>query len=324
MGQTNPAQIKIPSLHLIGIVVKDVQKTADDYWKLLGIGPWAIFTSRSYDQTYRGNPAQFSYKIGLAQVGQAELELMETLDGPTTYRDFMAQYGEGGHHLQYLVDNVSTIDMHAEIMAQNGYPSLMSGHSGSNGGFNYFDTVSALGTIWESVKMADEFEYPAYEGEPSPAELKVAAITQVGLVVRELQTTVDNYSNIFGIGPWEISELAPPLVYDSIYKGKPTSFSAKVACATAGEIQIELIEPHAGSNIFKDFLAKHGGGIHHIGFSTDNIAETTRLMNKEGFPTLMSFSLGNSAIAYYDTCGLLKCVWKVFQASDNANPRSVG
>ena len=315
MEQKNWVQIKIPPLHQIGIVVKDVQKTADDYWKLLGIGPWAIFTSSSYDQTYREKPAQLSYKVGLAQVGNAELELMETLGGTTTYSDFMAEHGEGAHHLQYLVDSVETIDKHAEIMARNGFISLMSAHSGSNGGFNYFDTVSALGTILESVKMADGFKYPEYKGEPSPAKIKVSAINQVGLVVKDVQRTADNYFNLLGIGPWEISELTPPLVNDPMYKGKPCNFTAKVAYATAGQVQMELIEPVDGSSIFKDFLVKHGERLHHLGFSVDNIGETTQVMHREGFPTLMSFGLGNANIAYYDTAGPLKCIWKAFQLS---------
>ena len=76
---------------------------------------------------------------------------------------------------------------------------------------------------------------------------------------------------------------------------------------------MELIEPVDGDNIFKDFLVEHGEGLHHLGFSVDNIAETTQVMNREGFATLMSFDSGNANVAYYDTVGSLKCIWKAFQ-----------
>jgi len=46
----------------------------------------------------------------------------------------------------------------------------------------------------------------------SPAKVKVGDITQVDLVVKDVQKTVENYWNILGIGPWDIYELQAPLL----------------------------------------------------------------------------------------------------------------
>jgi hypothetical protein len=35
-------KIKIGEINQIGIVVRDLQKAADNYWATLGIGPWGI------------------------------------------------------------------------------------------------------------------------------------------------------------------------------------------------------------------------------------------------------------------------------------------
>lgn len=326
MTRESLAEIKIPSLHQIGIAVEDVQKTAENYWKMWGIGPWLIITSQSYDQTYHGKPAHFKSKIAFAQVGPVELELMETLEGPTTYNDFIAEHGEGPHHLQYLVESAAVIDRHAKIMNRKGFPSLMSGRFGDDCGFNFFNTVSALKIIWEVVKESYEaagtsITYPENKEEISPARIKIKAITKVGLVVSDLDKTAQNYWTLLGIGPWNMYELAPPFLHDFIYRGKPSNFTAKIASAKVGMVRIELIKPLSGNSTYSDFLIEHGQGCHHIEFVVDNIDETTQVMNRQGFSTLMSFSIGDGATTYYDTVESLKCIWAAHQMPKKMPPR---
>ncbi|MBA7656178.1 hypothetical protein ES703_64093 [subsurface metagenome] len=40
MAQVSPAKIKVPHLHQVALVVKDLQKTMENYWNILGIGAW--------------------------------------------------------------------------------------------------------------------------------------------------------------------------------------------------------------------------------------------------------------------------------------------
>lgn len=46
----------------------------------------------------------------------------------------------------------------------------------------------------------EPIRYPV-TGQESPAKVKVSAINQVALVVKDLQKSVEDYWNIFGIGP---------------------------------------------------------------------------------------------------------------------------
>jgi len=328
MAQTSSAEIRIQSLHQIGIVVKDVEKVAQNYWNILGIGPWTILTIRPphmYERTYHGKPAYFESKIGLAQVGPVELELMETVEGHTAYDDFMAKHGEGANHLQYMVDNVGVIDKHVEIMAKKGFPFLMGGRFGSNGGFAYYDTVSALKTVWEAVKMPDEFSgpaitYPADEAEVSPAKIKVKAITQVAIMVKNLEETMENYWNLLGVGPWEIMECVPPMLHDITYYGKPGNYTMRAGLTKVGPVELELIQPISGDNVYSDFICEHGEGLHHIQFLVDDINGTTKIMAKEGFPTVMSGWVSDGSYAYYDTVGPLKIIWEAFQVPKTMPP----
>lgn len=327
MVQASTTEIKIPSLHQIGIVVEDVDKTAHDYRSSLDIGPWDILTLRPPDVsnlTYRGKPAYFEFKRALAQAGPVEIELSETLKGHTHYMDFMAEHGEGAHHLQYLVDSVDVMDKHIEIMTEKGFHSLMGGRR-DNGGFEYLDTVSALKTVWEIAKMPDKpstsaIQYPLNDAETSPTKVKVGAIMRVGIVVENLEEVMENYWTVVGIGPWEVFELVPPVLHGQTYCGKPSDFTMRLALAMAGLVQIELVQPLAGNNVYSDFLAEHGEGLHHIQFTVNAIDETAEIMNRAGFTTLMSWRVGDAGFAYYDTAERLKCIWGAYEVGAPLSP----
>jgi catechol 2,3-dioxygenase-like lactoylglutathione lyase family enzyme len=317
---SNSSGIHIQSLNQVGIVVNDVEKTVKDYWRVLGIGPWHILVLRPpqiSDLSYHGQPTYFEIKRAITQVGSVQLELMETFKGVTAYTDFAAEHGEGLHHLQYLVDSLSILDKDVGVMKQSGFPSLMRARR-DDGGFEYLDTSSGLKAVWEICKMPDapsvsEVSYPTGDGEVSPAVVKIEAITQVGLVVTNLEEVVRNYWELMGFGPWEIYEHQPPVIHNRLYHGKPGDFTMKVALASAGSIQIELVQPLSGNSIYDDFIKEHGGGLHHLQFLVKDLDETTELMNKQGFPTLMSGRVADGGFAYFDTVKPLKCIWEACQ-----------
>jgi len=151
--QVSPAKVKVKGINQVALVVKDVQATVENYWNILGIGPWEIYSWEAplvYDRKYHGKPAWAKEKIALAQVGAVQLELVQPVDGDSIYQDFLTEHGEGLHHLQFLVDDV---DETAEILAKEGFPSLQSGRFGTSedkGGYNYID-IKPLHTIWEPV-----------------------------------------------------------------------------------------------------------------------------------------------------------------------------
>jgi catechol 2,3-dioxygenase-like lactoylglutathione lyase family enzyme len=55
------------------------------------------------------------------------------------------------------------------------------------------------------------------------------------------------------------------------YRGRPTEFVADIALSYAGDMQLELIAPVSGENIYTEFLREHGPGLHHICLETDDM-----------------------------------------------------
>ncbi len=158
MAKISPAKVKVTGINQVAIVVKDLQKVMENYWNILGIGPWEVFDWEAplvYDRKYHSKTVWARDKIALAQVGAVQLELCQPVEGDSIYRDFLMEHGEGLHHLNFLVDDV---DEAAEILAKEGFPSLQSGHFGTSedkGGFNYI-YIKPLHTIWEPVHKGDK------------------------------------------------------------------------------------------------------------------------------------------------------------------------
>ncbi|MFC2024238.1 VOC family protein [Chloroflexota bacterium] len=311
-------KIEVRSINQVGLVLQDLEHVADMYWRIFGIGPWVIGCVGDrdfYDRTYRGKPAYFLQKFALAQVGALEFELIEIPEGTTPHTDFLAEHGEGIQHLQYTVEQFNQINEHVNILGHQGFPLYMSGSLVNGGGVSYVDTRSALKTTWEIVKYPTEFsipmrKFPKDDTEESPARVRVNAITQVGIVVKNLEQVMNHYSTVLGIGNWELTEFASTIQQQATYLGKPGDYTFRSALAPVGEIQLELVQPVSGDSLFIDSICEHGEGVHHLAFAVDDIEETTHNMNSEGFATLMSGRFDNHSFAYFDTRGPLKTIWK--------------
>jgi catechol 2,3-dioxygenase-like lactoylglutathione lyase family enzyme len=321
MTKISPAEIKVPSIHQVGIVVRNLDDTIRNYWNILGIGPWNIITlkpSSACDLTYRGKPISQVYRVATAQVGPVRLELIENMDGPTPSGDFMAEYGEGMYTLGYEVENIDRIDMHAKIMTKEGFPSLSSGRFDGNGGWDYLDTTGPLKAIWGIHKTTDDFSrpkqvYPSDPKEVSSAKIKVEAISQIGVVVNDLEEVMKNYWELLGIGPWQYCHVGPPEHHELQYHGKPVNYTARASFVTVGQVQCELLQHVSGDNIYRDFIAEHGEGIHHLQFIVEDIDKTNWIMESEGFPIIMGGRVGDGGFYYYDTVGTLKAMWESFE-----------
>lgn len=137
--------------------------------------------------------------------------------------------------------------------------------------------------------------------ETTRPKVKVSELHQVGIVVRDLENSMRHYDSIFGIGSWEILSVDPSIVSDMTYHSKPAQYVFRVALATVGPIQLELLQPVEGDNIYSDFLEEHGEGLHHLGHvKVDNLDEAVHSLEKEGFACLQSGRYQGGGYAYVD------------------------
>ena len=320
MAQTSPAKVKVTGINQVALVVKDLQKVVENYWNILGIGPWDIYAWEAplvYDRRYHGKPAWAREKVAVAQVGAVQMELLQPVDGDSIYQDYLTEHGEGLHHLNFLVGDVDEI---AEILAKEGFASLQSEHFGDNGAVNYIN-IKPLHAIWEPAHVPDNMgaepiRYPEM-AQVSPAKVKVKGINQIAIVVKDVQKVAENYWNTLGIGPWDIYAWEEPLVYDRTYHGKPSWAREKIALAQVGGVQLELCQPVDGDSVYQDFLIEHGEGLHHLNFLVDDVDETAEILIKEGFPSLKSEHFRDNGAVNYINIKPLRAIWEVVHMPDN-------
>jgi len=124
-------------------------------------------------------------------------------------------------------------------------------------------------------------------------------LSQVGIVVRDIDKTAAFYHSTFGIGPFGI---IPEVKFEgALLRGRPTSTSIKVAFAQSGPVQIELIQPLEGQSIYTEFLAAKGEGLHHLGFEVDDFHGWLARFKSKGVEPVFWHNMGWMAFAYLGT-----------------------
>jgi len=151
-------------------------------------------------------------------------------------------------------------------------------------------------------------------------KVDVKTIAQVSIVVKNLDKTIETYWKTLGIGPWDVHYMQPPKTWGLTYHGKPAEFTMKVAFAMVGQVELEIIEPTSGDNIYSDFLREKGEGVHHLLFLVDDVDATTKAMQTMGFALTQSGHQNDGYWAYYDTADALKVIWEVAQPPQDMPP----
>ena len=100
----------------------------------------------------------------------------------------------------------------------------------------------------------------------------------IGIVVKDLDKTIEFLSSIWGLGPWVTVEDSPNK--DDIKIGE--KYKLKVAYAKLGSVVLELFQPLEGRSIWSQFLEDKGEGIHHLGFEVSNWDDMVLQLQKQG------------------------------------------
>ena len=113
---------------------------------------------------------------------------------------------------------------------------------------------------------------------------------QIGIVVSDIEATIKNLSETFGLGPFRIFDWPPEGRNDlrRYYHYEPADFTARMAFTEIGQIELELIQPLDGQSVWSDFLQEHGPGIHHIRFNVDEYEPVADYLKNRGVDVAQS------------------------------------
>ncbi len=116
-------------------------------WKVWTYGPDMVS-----NMTYRGCRSDHSMILAMSGV-DPQIELIQPLDGPSIYHDWIRERGHGFHHFGLYVDDVDAV---TPSMEDAGYPMVQSGRgmgADGSGAYAYFDTTDRLGIYLEAIEV---------------------------------------------------------------------------------------------------------------------------------------------------------------------------
>lgn len=125
-------------------------------------------------------------------------------------------------------------------------------------------------------------------------------VTQIGLVVDDIQKYVQSYAEVFGMERPEIHLTGPYHATQTEYLSKPTTAQARLAFFEFENITIELIEPVGGPSTWREFLDTRGPGIHHIAFNIGSMKKGTDLLEANNGKVVQKGKFAGGAYAYAD------------------------
>lgn len=148
-------------LSQIGIVSNNLSRTVKAL-RRIGIGPWRVYTFGSdtcTDMTYMGESVEAEFKIALAHMPGLMWEVIQPINGPNIYTDFMKSHGEGFHHLLFKC-NGFTWQEKVSVFEAAGYRCIQSGKWHGGVRYAYYDTDKVTNALIEITDIPEGWQRP--------------------------------------------------------------------------------------------------------------------------------------------------------------------
>lgn len=270
----------------ISLAVRDLDTTMAEYHRAFGWAPWQVFDHVPpihHDTELRGERVHYALRGAEVYVGETNFELLEPLEGPNLWSEFMDRRGEGIASIAVMFHERADGDaVKREFAQQFGIGVSMKADIGEHIEYYYLDTEKRFGCLIESGSgHAIDFVRPAnvYPREdavqvPSPASgIGYPAITQLTLVVRDLEARVSAFHEAFGWGPWKVYE---DVLSDTEVHGRRRALTDRFAQCLVGPMNFEIVEPGDTGGPYAEYLQRSGEGLASIGLTLSGEAELRR------------------------------------------------
>ncbi len=132
----------------------------------------------------------------------------------------------------------------------------------------------------------------------------IRKIVQVAMVVSDIEEAMRNYWEVWEVGPWEVHTFNPDKIREFTVNGQLVeNFEYVIAVTRLGDVQLELIQPIKGPNVYWDFLKQKKGGIHHVKekFNDADIPKVLENYEKKGVKVVQSGRFDQDVFYYLDT-----------------------
>ena len=139
----------------VGIIVRDIEAKARAWSEILGLPMPNIIITDTVDKAqteYNGKPTIARAKLAFFHMGQLDVELIEPIDGPSTWKDQLDGHGDSLHHIAFVIEGMQE---KIAYLNSKGVPLVQRGEY-TGGRYAYLDGVAQLGTVLELLENDDD------------------------------------------------------------------------------------------------------------------------------------------------------------------------
>ena len=135
-------------------------------------------------------------------------------------------------------------------------------------------------------------------------------MTQVGFIVRDIETTKRKFAEFFGVPAPDNVDGGKFEITGTTVNGEPApDANCTMAFFDVGpNMQLELIQPNGVKSTWQDYLDEHGEGVHHIAFAVKGMDEKILSCEGAGIKCVQrgKYADGSGEYAYMDATKDLK------------------
>lgn len=135
----------------VAIVVKDIEAKARAWAEVLGLPVPEIIITDTYEHAqteYEGRPSEARAKLAFFHLGQIDLELIEPIGEPSTWKDQLDEHGDSLHHIAFEIKGMPEKIAYLDA---KGIPLVQRGEY-TGGRYAYFDGNTRLGATIELLE----------------------------------------------------------------------------------------------------------------------------------------------------------------------------
>lgn len=150
-----PTALRGQSITQICLLVPDLSVGVATWSALLGLSDWLVYTYSPATVprlVFRGEPGKFSMRLAISGSGP-QLELIEPLEGPSIYHEWIEQRGYSAHHIGIHVPQAQPV---IDALAAEGLSPVQSGAGygiDGDGAFAYYDLIEDVGLYVEVIEV---------------------------------------------------------------------------------------------------------------------------------------------------------------------------
>jgi methylmalonyl-CoA/ethylmalonyl-CoA epimerase len=138
-------------------------------------------------------------------------------------------------------------------------------------------------------------------------------VCQVGLVVHDIETSMDAYCALLGVPRPNVIITDEYEQAKTNYRGRPSYARAKLAFFNLGQVSLELIEPIGEPSTWKEALDANGYSVHHIAFFIKGTNQVVQKLTEQDMPAVQQGQYTGGMYTYIDSAKKLGVVLELLE-----------